>query len=181
MHQEMLIADEKLVMTGHRIVDLQVPLDAILYQTYQGTIERQRGFFENIIQITNFEAVPESGLTPEQKRDLARFLEEALINVYKHAKTATRISVNCQRKEKFNVICVQDNGAGLRTKIDLKKISKDIQSEQKAYGTQQANRLARQLGGQFKRTNVQPKGTCCELRWPAEPANKRSKISQWFR
>ena len=185
MHQEMLATDGTLVMTGQRTIDLKVSLDAILYETYQATLERQRSFFEKVIQITVFEPMTDSRLTSEKKRELARFLEEALINVYKYAKTATRLSVTCRQEDNFNVIRVTDNGKGARStlcKPSLLNIGSKLQrltiaSDRTEYGTRQATRLARQLGGQFKREDIQPHGVCCELRWPVQSP----VLGTWFR
>ena len=170
MRQEMLIANGTLVMTGQRTIDLQTPLDAILYETYQATLERQRSFFQKIIQITTFESMPDKKLTVEQKREIARFLEESLINVYKYAKTATKLLVDCRQEGEFNIVRITDNAKETQTvSARIQEFAKES-SGQKAYGTQQAKRLARQLGGQFNRTTVQPRGVCCELRWPAQPS-----------
>lgn len=175
MYQEMLMTDSTLVMAGQRTIDLKVPLDAVLYETYQSTLERQSDFFKKVIQITNFEPIPDKKLTSETKRELARFLEEALINVYKYAKSATRLSIDCRQEGKFNVIRITDNGKErpiseykskpLSIGSQLQKLARSP-SGQRAYGTQQASRLARQLNGQFSRTNIKPHGVCCELRWP---------------
>ena len=155
MQQEMLLADKTLTISGQRTIDLQIPLDAILYETYQATIERQQSFFEKVIQITTFEPMSDGKLTSEERRELARFLEEALINVYKYAKTATRLSIDCRQEKDFNVIRVTDNG------------KEGDPTSRASYGTQQANRLAKQLKGHFQRIGIQPHGICCELRWPA--------------
>lgn len=167
MRQEML---KDLVVIGHRSVDLQVPLDTLLYESYQGTLEKHRSFFESVIKIVKFEPMVEDSLTLAQKRELARFLEEALLNLYKHAKTATRLRIDCRCEGDFNIIRVVDNGTVLPQK-DADHASQPSQEKSlrasKAYGTQQAKRLARQLNGHFERTHIQPHGTSCELRWPA--------------
>ena len=186
MRQEMLLANGTLIMTGQRTVDLELPLDAVLYETYQCTLERQRSFFEKVIQITTFEPMPDSRLTLAKKRELARFLEEALINVYKYAKTATRLSIACRQEDSFNVIRVTDNGKGassierepvllnIGSKIQRLTAEHEARSE---YGTRQAARLAKQLGGQFKREDIQPHGVCCELRWPLQSPT----VGRWFK
>ena len=166
MRQEMLLTQEKLVMSGQRTIDLEVPLDALLYETYQSTLERRLDFFGSVVQITSFEPMSDKELTPQQKRELARFLEEALINVCKHAKAATRLYVYCKYEAGHNVIRVVDNGQKLETDGHQESVLAVKQTTQKAYGTQQARRLARQLGGRFKRVRVQPHGIRCELSWP---------------
>ncbi|MGC1306444.1 MAG: CHASE2 domain-containing protein [Phormidesmis sp.] len=165
MRQEMLLPSGQLVMTGARTVDLQMPLDALLYEIYKGTLERHRSFFEAVVQITTFESMADAHLTPTQKRALGRFLEEALLNVYQYAKETTRLTTKCRREGKYNVIQVVDNGGDLQAKRP---------KVQGGHGTRQAHKLARELGGKFERTAVQPQGVCCELRWPVRlPAWRR--------
>jgi two-component sensor histidine kinase len=107
----------------------------------------------------------DSRLTLREKRAIGRFLEEALINIYKYAEGTTRITVTSERTDEYNIIKVIDNGSGR---------SNPHQKHREGDGTQQANRLARQLGGQFNRTFLEPQGVCCELRWPTQ-------LSTWQR
>ena len=95
-------------------------------------------------------------MTVEQKRSLCRFLEEALINVGKYAEGVTRLKVICLQKDNQNIIRVEDNGIGL-----------DSNAKNLGGGTKQANDLAKQLRGEFKRYSREPKGTVCELSWSA--------------
>lgn len=162
MQQEMLATDGGLVMTGNRTVSLQLSLDALLYEIYQNTVARQRAFFEKVIQITQFEPLDEKGITAADKRELARFLEESLLNVYKHAGAVSRVSIDCLCDNGFNIIRVVDNGKG--TQQDYPRAQKS--NQQTAYGTKQAKRLAGRLGGQFKLEAIRPYGSCCELKWP---------------
>lgn len=171
MQQEMLATGGALVMIGQRTVSLQLSLDALLYEIYQNTVARQRSFFEKVIQITQFEPMGEKGMTIELKREIARFLEEALLNVCKHAGAVSRVSIDCLCEREFNVVRVVDNGQGLQSSSQSSsqpssQPSKKKVSQQSAYGTRQAKRLARQLGGSFTLENVQPHGSCCELKWP---------------
>ena len=108
----------------------------------------------------------DSKLSAKQKRDLGRFLEEALINVSKYAKDATRLTVVCCQEENNNVIRIIDNGS--------KGLHSTPPNSAGGYGTQQAKKLASQLRGQFTRSVVEPKGVCCELRWPIEKSSWRS-------
>ena len=166
MRQEMLSPNKQLVITGQRMVDLEVPLNELLYETYRATLERRHSFFAPMLKITRFETMVDSDLSPAQKRNLARFLEEALINVYKYAKGTTRLTINCCQEGSNNLIQIRDN--------DDQSLPPNPPSVQGGYGTQQAKKLARQLSGQFKRDKIDPQGTGCELRWPTSlPAWQR--------
>lgn len=43
----------------------------------------------------------------------------------------------------------------------------------------QAQKLAKQLGGQFRREKLHPKGVLCELSWPV--LKKTAKLPQWLK
>ena len=164
MRQEMLVSAEQLVLTGHQAVDLQMPLEELLREAYQFTLERHPDFFDPILKIISFEPMNDHELKAEHKRALGRFLEEALLNVEKYAKMTTRLTVECRQQERHNVIRVIDNGEGLKNS-----------SSNGGYGTKQAHALAHSLRGQFKRIANGPDGVCCELRWPIK------KPSSWKR
>ena len=166
LQQEMRSPSETLVMMGEQSVDLQMPLHTVLYQTYSTTLERYSTFFEPITKIRSFEPMADGQLTGRDKRAICRFLEEALTNIYKYAEEPTTISVTGQRTEDYNIIKIVDNGKG-----------RSLPATHEGFGTQQATRLARQLGGKFERLPVQPNGTCCELRWPV----RRSTWPVWSR
>ena len=161
IRQEMLLPSGQLLVTSQRTVDLKMPLEALLYEIYKGTLERHRVFFESVLQITSFKSMADGDLATDQKRDIGRFLEEVIINVYKHAKGTTRLTVECLCEDSFNVIRVTDNGAGLKGDQ-----AKDKVGDRSGYGTKQAHRLARRLGGKFSRIESGSGGVCCELRWP---------------
>ncbi|MEM7062585.1 MAG: CHASE2 domain-containing protein [Cyanobacteria bacterium P01_B01_bin.77] len=157
IRQESLLPTGQLVLTGQQALDLQMPLDELLREAYHITLERHRDFFEPIIRIVAFEPMDDTQLSVDQKRDLGRFLEEALLNIQKYAKGTTRLTIDCRQKDSNNIIQIIDNGEGI----------KPTQTKTSGgYGTRQAQRLARSLNGTFNRTEVSPKGVCCELRWP---------------
>lgn len=158
MQKEMLSSTEQLVLTSQQTVDLELPLNELCREAYQITLERHADFFEPIIKIVAFEPLKDEHLSIDQKRNLGRFLEEALINVKKYAKSTTRLTVDCRQRDGNNVIQVIDNGEGF----------KSAPSGSQGYGTKQAQTLARSLNGQFQRTKSTPKGVRCELRWPIE-------------
>jgi CHASE2 domain-containing sensor protein len=151
------VVDGNSIHIGKSEVDLQCPLKEILYQVYSNTIILDYPHFKTIkFKIVNFEdSIDINKLTVEQKRSLCRFLEEAIINVGKYAEGVTRLKVVCLQKDQQNMIRVEDNGIGL----DSNKNS--------GGGTKQANDLAKQLRGEFKRHAREPKGTICELTWTA--------------
>ena len=155
MRQEMLMPGQQLVLSQQQIINLEIPLTELLYEIYSNTIQRRKDFFENLLHITEFREIDDSRLASDQKRELSRFLEEALLNVCKYAPETTRLNVVCQPEGTDNVIRVIDNGAtGLSD------------THHEGYGTQQAKQLAQTLGGSFGRYTVSPKGVRCELRWP---------------
>lgn len=166
LQEEMRSPSEKLVMMGEQSVDLQMPLHTVLYETYSNTLKRYASFFEPINKIRSFEPMADGRLTGREKRAIGRFLEESLTNICKYAKETTRVTVTSQRTENYNIIKIVDNGTGISSP-----------AAHEGFGTQQATRLARQLGGKFERVSVQPKGTRCELRWPV----KRPAWQAWNR
>ncbi|HEY9894255.1 MAG TPA: ATP-binding protein, partial [Candidatus Sericytochromatia bacterium] len=92
-------------------------------------------------------------LTIDQKRDLCRFIEEALCNVGKHAEDATHLDVTGTQSQKWYCLQVSDNGRGITTAAP-------------GEGTKHARKLASRLGGKFKREAASPQGTLCELVFP---------------
>ncbi len=155
MRQEMLMPGQQLVLSRQQVINLDEPLRELLYEIYSNTTKRRQDFFKNLLHITDFQEIDDSRLTPDQKRDLGRFLEEALLNVCKYAPGTTRLKVMCQPEGADNVIRVIDNGSnGLPA------------TNREGYGTRQAKQLAHSLQGTFERQPVSPKGVRCELRWP---------------
>ncbi|MEM7794170.1 MAG: CHASE2 domain-containing protein [Cyanobacteria bacterium P01_C01_bin.118] len=169
MRQEMLLSTGTLVLTGQQTIDLQQPLRELLQEAYQITLERHPDFFTPIIRIISFEPMDDTQLTIDQKRDLGRFLEEAMLNVTKYAKSATRLKIECRQDNDHNIIRVVDNG-----KEGLMASKPTVKG---GYGTKQAETLARTLGGQFQRTATDPQGVCCQLRWPI----RQSPWARWLR
>jgi CHASE2 domain-containing sensor protein len=151
------IIDGSSIHVGNSEIDLQSSLKEILYQVYRNTIALELPCYPGIkFKIVKFENMSSKNLTVEQKRSLCRFLEEALINVGKYAQGATRLKVTCMQVETNNIIRVEDNGVGLDSKSEIPKAGG---------GTKQAQDLAKQLNGSFRRYPGQKKGTVCELTW----------------
>jgi CHASE2 domain-containing sensor protein len=157
--RETLEQETSLQLDADSTLDLQAPLHTILYEMYLHTMERNLLYFQTIrTRIVRFEPMNDQGLSLEQKRNLCRFLEEALCNVGKYATNTTRITVVCAEENGQQVVRVVDNGdTNLNEKIP----------QRVGMGTQQAEALARQLRGTFQRLPHEPKGTRCELSWRA--------------
>lgn len=167
MRQEMLLPEQQLVLSQQQIINLDIPLSELLYEIYSNTIKRRADFFGKIIHITDFKPIADERLTPEQKRQLGRFLEEALLNVCKYATDAKRIKVICRPEETHHVIRIIDNGT-----------SNLAASNREGHGTRQAKQLAQKLGGTFERQSVNPKGVRCELCWPLRTGRWQGR--PWF-
>ncbi|MEG4266587.1 CHASE2 domain-containing protein [Microcoleus sp. Pol12A4] len=179
------IADEPHLRMGSAIeLALQAPLHELLYKVYSNTLEQELPYLKTIkFKIVQFDPLNTSHLRLEHKRALCRFLEEALCNVGKHAIEATRLTVICTQEGDRQVIRVADNGRGKPSQSETlslaamdrdKEITEDPNPklQPSGLGTQLAKNLAKQLGGAFRRYPNQPKGTVCELTWPAK--------RQWF-
>ncbi|MBE9032431.1 CHASE2 domain-containing protein [filamentous cyanobacterium LEGE 11480] len=135
-------------------IDLREPLHEVLQQVYSDVLERQLPHFATVkAKIVNFEPFAGKDLSVQSKRDLCRFLEEALCNVGKHAQDVTRLEIFCGEQDGQNVIRVSDNGQGQLT-------------EREGIGTKQSKKLARQLKGKFQRSLNSKQGIACQLVWP---------------
>lgn len=156
VRQETLIQNDYLELYDGTKLDLQYPLHQLLHEVYRATLMRTRDFprFASVTKIVSFETIENRSLTIQQKQGLCRFMEEALCNTGIYAEGMTRLEVSCKTVKGWNVICVADNGIGIRA------------ASSRGYGTQQAVNLARQLGGKFRRFANSPKGTVCELIYP---------------
>ncbi|BAY96310.1 putative sensor with CHASE2 domain protein [Tolypothrix tenuis PCC 7101] len=155
LQREPVNQDKSLYLGQGLVINLHDPIHQILYQVYSYTLERDFPCFKTIkIKIRTFEPIEEKGLSIEQKRGLCRFLEEALCNVGKHAAGVTRLEVNCSSSEGWHTLSIIDDALA-------------ISSYKEGRGTQQFRNLARQLKGKFRRVSLSPRGTLCELSWPA--------------
>lgn len=166
VRRETLDNGETLHLGSKLNLNLQAPLHEILYEVYSNTLEREFPYFKTIkVHVVKFEPIDSRRLSLEQKRGLCRFLEEALCNVGKYAIGATRLDVTCAQMGNQRVIRIVDNGSGNPHWKSAPQIDR-------GYGTRQANNLARQLRGKFRRFPNEPKGMVCELTW--------STIRFWF-
>ncbi|MEM9216549.1 MAG: CHASE2 domain-containing protein [Cyanobacteria bacterium P01_F01_bin.150] len=172
--QQDAIQDNRLHLQGQAALDLTTPLHELLHEVYFDTLQRNfPGFTSLKAHIVTFEPFEENGLTAELKRELCRFLEEALCNVGKHASGARRLTIDCQHNGNHNLIRVIDNGSDLNVRGE-DNIEHSVQKSRSltpqllknaGRGTQQAEQLANKLRGNFNRSAHSPQGTCCELSW----------------
>jgi len=159
LSQEMLSRNDSLCLEGNLVLDLQTPIAELLYQVYDITLRRNFQGFATIQSFIppNFQPLEECYLSTAQKRGLCLFLQEALCNVGKHSRGATHLDVSCTRSSLGYSLQIIDNGAG---------ISSSSKYTGGRRGTDQAQELARQLRGKFRRFPHTPQGTVCELTWP---------------
>ncbi|MEH2327549.1 sensor histidine kinase [Nostoc sp.] len=158
LSQEMLSRSDSLYLEGSEVIDLQTPIAEILYYVYDITLRRNFQGFTTIQSFIapNFELLEECNFNANQKRGLYLFLQEALCNVGKHSQRATRLDVICMRSSKEYCLQIIDNGFANKSK----------KYQAGGQGTDQAQDLARQLRGKFRRFPHSPQGTVCELTWP---------------
>lgn len=161
VRQEVLTSQANFYLAEEQELNLNAPLHEVLYEVYSHTLGREFECFKTIkFCVTTFDPLNTRSLTIEQKRGVCRFLEEALCNVGKYAIGVTRLDVVCTQEQGWNVIRVIDNGKGLKVDLDSKTAPYSG-----GRGTQLSQKLAQQIGGQFRRESVLPSGTCCELKW----------------
>ncbi|UBF25623.1 CHASE2 domain-containing protein [Kovacikia minuta CCNUW1] len=164
MRQEGINQGNRLHVNATLHVDFQAPLHEILHEVYRNTMERDFPGFKTIkFTVVKFEPLNTRRLNLEQKQRLCQFLEEALCNVGRHASNVTRLNVICTQEGKQQVIRVADNGSSNPQLIFNQPPGKAASG----FGTQQAKKLAKMLGGKFRRYPNDPQGTVCELTWSA--------------
>ncbi|MDJ0509050.1 MAG: CHASE2 domain-containing protein [Crocosphaera sp.] len=164
-----LSKEETLRLVNGTKLDLNHPLHQLFYQVYTDTLTRNLPNFITLkIKARSFEPIEDKHLSYQQKRELCQFLEEGLCNIGKHAHGVTRINATGNNKEGFYYLVIKDNG--------INQFSND-----QGRGTQQCKMLAKNIGGDFKREVLSPKGTLCQLKWPVKPSYSISiKIRKIF-
>jgi hypothetical protein len=164
LRQESLFTENSFSLgSGHRIA-AEMPFDKALYEVYQTTIERTdlENFQSILFKTVKFDPIEEDLLSFEKRKNIYLFLEEALVNVGKHAKQASRLKVVGQLTPHTYILCVEDRST---------QPSELPASSRRGYGTTHFLKTQRMLGGSFRRTIIynresQPVGTVCELSWP---------------
>ncbi|PSN13076.1 histidine kinase [filamentous cyanobacterium CCT1] len=166
VQQEALI-DKQQIYLGPQGIDLSLPLHQLLYQVYTQTLGKDLPGFQTLkVKLIEFEPMSDRTLSLDDRRDLCRFLQEALLNVGKHAPNTTRLWITCKQ--------IAPEPAGVQNLIRVADNNQDNRSEHLVYdsnatggqGTQQAEQLSKRLRGQFRRYPNSPTGTVCELVWP---------------
>jgi len=158
IYQEVSTNQASLYLRGDLVIDFNLPLSDLLYQIYNQTRAEELPGFKSIRTFIppNFEVLKQANYSLTQKRGLCLFLQEALINVGKHAIAPTRLDVVCTVESGLYVLRIIDNG--------MERL--DADEPQEGQGTRQARAIARDLRGQFRRRSNTPQGTICELLWP---------------
>lgn len=174
LKKEALNSEEVLRLGSGLILDLNKPVNALLYEVYNSTLQRNDLQYLNTIKVRtrSFEPIDDRYLNLEYKRELCQFLEESICNVGKHAKGAKRIQVTGKIHAGYYTLAIKDNGDGVNSSIESK-------------GTKQCKDLADKLGGNFKRKSISPKGCLCEITWPLVDGKNflkkiQSQLQSWF-
>lgn len=156
MRQDATEREQRLYLADSLSLDLGQPLPYLLYQVYEYTLSQQLSGFSTIQNFIspNFECLMEERFSTEQKRGLCLFLQEALMNVGKHAVDATFLDVVCESERSRYYLKVIDNGESTAVTTRVGE------------GTRQAIAFAQSLGGKFQRYPKRPQGNICELVWP---------------
>ncbi|MEM6450376.1 MAG: hypothetical protein AAF703_08690 [Cyanobacteria bacterium P01_D01_bin.105] len=148
-------------------LDLNLPLHCLFRDVYTFTLKRPLPYFAGIkVKVREFSPIDNVVLSLGTKRSLCLWLEEALCNVGKHARGATRIIVMGRNQAGIYRLSIQDNGRGISKVLEQRKLDQERQRQ----GTQQSHELATQLGGKFHRESLPKGGVICELSWPIDLA-----------
>ncbi|MBE9215749.1 CHASE2 domain-containing protein [Plectonema cf. radiosum LEGE 06105] len=166
MKREALSNEHILRLGSGLILDLNNPVNELLYEVYTSTLQRKDLKYLSAIRVKtrSFEPIDDKYLNIELKRELCQFLEESLCNIGKHAQGAKRIQVIGKIHDECYSLSVKDNGCGINSSTESK-------------GTKQCKDLAQRLSGTFKRQPVSPKGTLCELTWRLKNQKNHLKIN----
>ncbi|MEM9540833.1 MAG: CHASE2 domain-containing protein, partial [Cyanobacteria bacterium P01_E01_bin.42] len=157
--RDALSAYETLILGNGTKVDLNLSFHELLAEVYRETIKRDFPNFKTLkITIPQFDEIEAIELNFEEKRKVCQFLEEALCNVGKHAKDATRLAVICKKEGKYCTILLRDNGKPCKIRNSGGK------------GTRQMRDITGILQGEFK-LNISPNGSECKLKLPLEKRN----------
>ncbi|MCP6762160.1 MAG: CHASE2 domain-containing protein [Fischerella sp. CENA71] len=166
-----LSPEESLRLGSGLKLDLKRSIHELLYEVYTSTLERDDlEYLETLkVKTRTFEPIDDKYLSLEQKRELCLFLEESLCNVGKHAKGVRRVEATGKEKQGCYTLIIKDNGSGINSSCESK-------------GTNQLKNVARNLGGNFKRESLSPKGTVCQITWPlVSSINNNQGIKNWLK
>lgn len=167
VRREALSQGNRFQVSSDLELDLNSPFHEVLYAVYRDTLARNFPGFQTLkLTLPSFEEMDVQSLSQDQKKGVCRFLEEALCNVGKHAVGATRLEIICKQENGENIIRVIDNGNPSQLPPTDHSVQPLATVKTGGQGTKQAEALARQLGGHFRRFPNALQGTVCELTWP---------------
>ena len=137
-------------------LDLSNALHELLYQVYTTTLERDFQSFKEIkVKLRSFDEISLKKNDFNKKREICRYLEEAICNVGKHAVNATSLEVKGENRKGVYTLIVKDNGI----------INSQDNKFSSGQGTKRALKLAKNLNGKFERKFLPQEGTICKLSW----------------
>ena len=165
LEKESLIYDQSLYLINGKALDLNQKLHSLLHQIYTKTLNREFPNFKELkIKIRSFDEFPLENIKFEIKRDICRYLEEAICNVGNHAENVTCLIVKGEYSDEKYTLVIEDNGKFNHQKRHLGR------------GTIQAKILANKLNGSFERSHGKSKGTICKLSWRADNKQNIFKV-----
>lgn len=163
LKQESLSPEKTLYLHKNLRLDLTLPTHKLFFMIFTNTLERDFPEFRTLKQkVRHFDPIDDQYLSLEVKRELCLFLEEALINVGKHAEEPTYISAIGSNTKGCYTLRITDNGKGTCLSTQ-------------GNGSELANRLAAQLKGTFIRIPLKEGGTVCQLDWIEKALSSKSK------
>lgn len=136
-------------------IDIELSLDELLYEVFYITIDQDMPNFKQIkVKIVDFDcSLAQASIPRDMKKDLCLFLEEAIINVGKHAKNSTKIDVKGTVNNKEIILRVVDNGLSMLPSENVNGL-----------GTQLIEEIAKKWSGKFSLSPIESIGTSCELK-----------------
>ncbi|MEY2979210.1 MAG: hypothetical protein RLZZ435_3349, partial [Cyanobacteriota bacterium] len=94
LNEDMALPLEEFYVACDKKIHLSQPLHLILREVYSASIARDFPYLTTLkFKIRSFDVLENEALSLELKRDIAFWLEEAICNVGKYAKNATRLEV----------------------------------------------------------------------------------------
>ena len=154
LKEEELNYEQSLYLEDGDKLDLNNELHELFHQVYSRTLKRNFSAFKTInVKIRSFDKISSDKIDFEKKRELCRYLEEAICNVGKHSSNATSLVVVGKNFQGFYTLTVEDNG------------NIEVPINRQGEGTKYALKLSRKLKGEFKREHIPEIGTLCKLKW----------------
>jgi CHASE2 domain-containing sensor protein len=154
-------------------------LDDVSFYAEQGSIfsvhgdleesEIEKDILRECFRIADFSGLQGGNLSSDEKRELATFLKEALMNVNKYAIGAIKLEVIGGIDHDSYFLSIVDNGKNT------------MNPGKTGLGTKNALELAKKLQGEFKRNQLNP-GCECIITWPIQRKCRRlGEMLAWAR